>query len=87
MTIPIIVLFWTGSICFPPLLKYIVRNIDNHMAHWKVIALINGNIEAISGPGCPRPAGSPRNGLSGKGKPLTKLKPCKVQRKLIPGST
>ena len=50
MTIPIIVLFWTGSICFPPLLKYIVRNIDNHMAHWKVIALINGNIEAISGP-------------------------------------
>lgn len=35
---------------FPTLLKYIVRNIDNHMANWKVIALISGNIEAVSGP-------------------------------------
>jgi hypothetical protein len=25
-------------------------NIDNHMANWKVIALINGAIEAVSGP-------------------------------------
>jgi hypothetical protein len=25
-------------------------NIDNHMANWKVIALINGDIEAVSGP-------------------------------------
>ena len=29
---------------FPTLLKY------NHMAHWKVIALVNGEIEAVSGP-------------------------------------
>ena len=36
---------------FPALLKYLARNIDNHMAYWKVIALINGNIEAVSGPG------------------------------------
>jgi hypothetical protein len=35
---------------FPTLLKYIVRNIDNQMANWKVIALINGNIEAVPGP-------------------------------------
>jgi len=35
---------------FPALLKYIVRNIDNHMANWKVIALINADIEALSGP-------------------------------------
>jgi hypothetical protein len=34
----------------PALLKYIVRNIANHMASWKVIALINGDIEAVSGP-------------------------------------
>src|ERR1019366_1681144 len=35
---------------FPTLLKYLARNIDNHMADWKVIALISGNIEAVSGP-------------------------------------
>ena len=34
---------------FPALLKYTARNIDNHMATWKVIALINGEIEAVSG--------------------------------------
>jgi hypothetical protein len=34
----------------PALLKYLVRNIDNHMANWKVIALVSGNIEAIPGP-------------------------------------
>jgi hypothetical protein len=26
-----------------------VRNIDNPMSHWKVIALVSGNIEAVSG--------------------------------------
>jgi hypothetical protein len=50
MTIPINVLFWTGSISFPTLVKYTARDIDNHMADWKVIALINGEIEAVSGP-------------------------------------
>jgi hypothetical protein len=25
-------------------------DIDNHMANWKVIALVSGNIEAVSGP-------------------------------------
>ena len=34
---------------FPTLLKCIARNIDNHMAYWKVIALVNGAIEAVSG--------------------------------------
>ena len=34
----------------PTLLKYTVRNIDNHMANWKIIALVSGNIEAVSGP-------------------------------------
>jgi hypothetical protein len=29
------VLFWTGSISFPTLLRYLARDIDNHMAHWK----------------------------------------------------
>jgi hypothetical protein len=38
------------QIGFPTLLKYTVRNIGNHMANWKVIALISGNIEAVSGP-------------------------------------
>ena len=28
----------------PTLLKCLVRNIDNHMANWKVIALVNGDI-------------------------------------------
>jgi hypothetical protein len=27
-----------------------VRDIDNYMADWKVIALVNGEIEAVSGP-------------------------------------
>jgi len=35
---------------FPTLVKYLERCIDNHMAHWKVIALVNGQIEAVSGP-------------------------------------
>jgi len=34
---------------FPTLLNCVVRNIDNHMADWKIIALVNGQIEAISG--------------------------------------
>src|ERR1035441_4258901 len=34
----------------PTLLKYFARNIHNHMANWKVIAQISGNIEAVSGP-------------------------------------
>jgi hypothetical protein len=50
MTIPINVLLWTGSISFPTLVKYPERNIDNPMANWKVIALVSGNIEAVSGP-------------------------------------
>jgi hypothetical protein len=37
------------SIHFPTLLKYILRNIDNPMTYWKVIALVSGNIEAVSG--------------------------------------
>jgi hypothetical protein len=32
------------------LLKYIEGNIDNPMANWKVIALVSGNIEVVSGP-------------------------------------
>ena len=40
-------LFW---ISFPTLVKYIERDMDNHMANWKVIALVSGNIEAVSGP-------------------------------------
>jgi hypothetical protein len=47
MTIPINVLFW---ISFPTLVKFTVRSIVNPMANWKVIALVSGNIEAVSGP-------------------------------------
>lgn len=35
---------------FSTRLGWIVRNIDNHKANWKVIARINGEIEAVSGP-------------------------------------
>jgi hypothetical protein len=35
---------------FPTLVKYFVRDIENYMADWKVIALVSGNIEAVSGP-------------------------------------
>ncbi len=35
---------------FPTLVKYIVRDIENYMADWKVIALVSGDIEAVSGP-------------------------------------
>ena len=50
MTIPINVLFRTGSILVPTLVKYRERNIGNHMVNWNVIALISGTIEAVSGP-------------------------------------
>jgi hypothetical protein len=50
MTILINVSFWTGGISFPTLVEYIAGDIDSHMANWKVIALVNGNIEAVSGP-------------------------------------
>ena len=36
-------------ISFPALVKCTARDIDNHMADWKVIALVSGNIEAVSG--------------------------------------
>jgi len=36
-------------ISLPSLVKYTSRSIDNHMANWKVIALVSGNIEAVSG--------------------------------------
>jgi len=42
-------LFWTWSLSFPALVKYTLRILDNHMADWKVIALISGEIEAVSG--------------------------------------
>ena len=50
MTIPTNVLLWTGTVSFPTLVEYIAGNNDNHMANWKVIALVSGNIEAVSGP-------------------------------------
>ena len=48
MTIPINVLPWTGG-SLSTLVKYTVRDIDNYMGNWKVIALVNGAIEAVSG--------------------------------------
>jgi hypothetical protein len=39
----------SGSITFPTLVKYLERNLENHMANWKVIATVSGNIEAVSG--------------------------------------
>ena len=38
------------SDCSGILIKSSARGIDNHMAIWKVIALVSGNIEAVSGP-------------------------------------
>ena len=32
------------------MVKYAARSTGNNMAHWKVIALVNGQIEAVSGP-------------------------------------
>ena len=37
-------------ILLPSLVKYTSRSIDSHMATWKVIETVSGNIEAISGP-------------------------------------
>ena len=39
-------LFW---ISLPILVKYIESSIDSHMATWKVIEIVSGNIEAVSG--------------------------------------
>jgi len=41
---------WGRPLPFPTLVTYIVRDIGNPMANWKVIALVNGAIEAVSGP-------------------------------------
>ena len=56
------------------------------MVNWKVIALVSGNIEAVSGQAAQDRPGT-HECLSGKGQPLTRLKPSKVQRKPIPGLT
>lgn len=53
------------------------------MANWKVIALVSGNIEAVSGTAVEHHTSS----LSGKGKLPTKLKPLNVQRKPTPELT
>jgi hypothetical protein len=37
-------------ISLPTLVKYASRSIDSHMATWKVIETVSGNIEAVSGP-------------------------------------
>jgi hypothetical protein len=37
-------------ISLPSLVKYTSRSIVNHMATWKVIETVSGNIEAVSGP-------------------------------------
>jgi hypothetical protein len=39
-----------GFISLPTTSKVLIRNIDNPMGNWKVIALVSGNIEAVSGP-------------------------------------
>jgi hypothetical protein len=70
----------------PTLVKYTGGNIDNHMANWKVIALVSGNIEAVSGPAAQDRPGT-HEWTVWEGQPLTKLKPSKVQRKPIPGLT
>jgi len=46
------------TIPFPPLLKYPARNTDNHMANWKVIETVSGNIAAISGQGAQQRPGT-----------------------------
>jgi len=38
-----------GSIPTSAQAKYIVGSINNHMATWKVIETVSGNIEAVSG--------------------------------------
>ena len=37
-------------VSLPALLESIPRSIDSHMATWKVIETVSGNIEAVSGP-------------------------------------
>jgi len=46
----LLLLLATSFGLFPHLLNYVERSIVNPMANWKVIALINGEIEAVSGP-------------------------------------
>ena len=41
---------WGAPLPFPTLLKCTVRYNENHTATWKVLALVNGEIEAVSGP-------------------------------------
>jgi hypothetical protein len=56
------------------------------MANRKVIALINGDVEAVSGPAAQHRPGA-HEWLVWQGTTVTKLKPSKAQRKPIPGLT
>jgi hypothetical protein len=67
------------------LLKYIARNIDNHMACWKVIALVNGDIEAVPGPAAQDRPGA-HEWIVWQGTAADKAQALQVQRKPIPGS-
>jgi hypothetical protein len=40
----------TGNISSAARVKYIAGSTDDRMSFWKVIALVNGEIEAVSGP-------------------------------------
>ena len=46
---PIRLALFGASAAVPDSANCIVRKIDNYTANWKVIALINGDIEAVSG--------------------------------------
>ncbi|MGA2611741.1 MAG: hypothetical protein ABSF71_35365 [Terriglobia bacterium] len=74
------------TLMVPDSLEYTVRNIDNHMTAWKVIALVSGNSKPFQAR-LLRTGLEPTNGRCGKGLPLTKLKRSNVRRKPIPGLT
>jgi hypothetical protein len=56
------------------------------MTNWKVIALVSGNIEAVSGPAAQDRPGT-HEWIVWEGQPLTKPKPSKAQKRRIPGLT
>jgi len=56
------------------------------MANWKVVALVNGEIEALSGPAAQDRPGA-HEWIVWQGTAADKAQALQVQRKPIPGST
>ena len=67
----------------PILVKYIARSIDSHLATWKIIETVSGNIEAVSGHGAQQRPGT-HEGTVWEGQAADKAEALKSAEKADP---